>query len=285
MRLILLAGAFAGLIFQHSASAQTKSLGISDNPNNIAAKINGFEINMSRVDQALDAYANDLGQLDPKSFYFSVLERIIDQELAAQAAVSAGIADDPRVKAELDQARSTVLAGAYLTKIASEASSETELLRRYEALKKVGVKSVSARHILVKTEKEAEDIIQKLEEGAAFEELAKAFSVGPSGPRGGDLGFFGPGQMVQPFQEAAFALEVGSHTKTPVKTRFGFHVIKVEDIRSEPPPPFEQAKQKLSQEARTQAMIKELERLHSEAKIQLFSPDGSEVKPTQKKPR
>ena len=126
MRLIPLAGAFAGLIFQHSASAQTKSPDISDNPNNIAAKIKGYEINMSRVDQALDAYANELGQLDPKSFYFSVLERIIDQELAAQAAVSEGIADDPRVKAELDQARSTVLAGAYLTKIASEA-----MLRSY----------------------------------------------------------------------------------------------------------------------------------------------------------
>jgi peptidyl-prolyl cis-trans isomerase C len=279
MRMAFLSMVIATFVFNSSAGAQNIGAPKTGNPNTVIATINGIEIRMSRLEQALDAYANDLGQLDPKSFYFAVLDRIIDQELAAQAAVKSGIADDPAIKAEVANAQSSILAGAHLNHVASKATSDSELLRRYEEMKKSGVKSVRARHILVKTSEEAEDLITQLQNGADFGELAKAYSVGPSGPSGGDLGFFGPGQMVKPFQDAAFSLEKGAHTISPVKTRFGFHVIKVEDIRSESPPPFEQAKQQLVQEARTQAMIKELEVLHSASEIRRFAPDGSEVGP------
>lgn len=134
--------------------------------------------------------------------------------------MKSGIADDPAIKAEVANAQSSILAGAHLNHVASKATSDSELLRRYEEMKKSGVKSVRARHILVKTSEEAEDLITQLQNGADFGELAKAYSVGPSGPSGGDLGFFGPGQMVKPFQDAAFSLE-----KEPTQFLLSKHVL------------------------------------------------------------
>ncbi len=114
-------------------------------------------------------------------------------------------------------------------------------------------KQLKARHILVKTEDEAKEIIKELEGGADFAELAKAKSTGPSGTKGGDLGTFGKGQMVPEFEAAAFALEVGEFSKEPVKTQFGFHVIKVEDKLDQPLPTFEEAREQLRQLLLTEA--------------------------------
>jgi len=104
-----------------------------------------------------------------------------------------------------------------------------------------------ARHILVKTAEEANAIIAELDGGADFVELAKTKSTGPSGPQGGDLGFFGKGQMVPPFEAAAFALEAGAYTKAPVQTQFGFHVIKLEEKRDRPLPKFEEVQDQMRQ--------------------------------------
>ena len=104
------------------------------------------------------------------------------------------------------------------------------------------VNEVHARHILVKTKEEAEAIIKQLNAGASFEELAKKESTDGSAADGGDLGYFGPGQMVPEFEKAAFALDVGTYTKEPVQTQFGWHVIKVEDKRQKQPPAFDKVK-------------------------------------------
>ena len=104
-----------------------------------------------------------------------------------------------------------------------------------------------ARHILVKTKEEAEAIIKELDAGADFAKLAKEKSTGPVRPEGGDLGFFSPGQMVPAFEKAAFALKAGKYTKEPVKTQFGWHVIKVEEKRNAPPPEFDQVKDQVRQ--------------------------------------
>ena len=101
-------------------------------------------------------------------------------------------------------------------------------------------KEVKARHILVDSEEQAKAVIGELDEGKDFIELAKEKSTGPSGPQGGDLGYFGRGRMVPEFEEAAFALEPGTYTKEPVKSQFGWHIIKVDDVRDVAPPPFEQ---------------------------------------------
>ena len=243
----------------------------------IVAIVNGEPIRLSRLQDALQAFGKDLGQLDPQTFYITIMDRVIDQDLAARAGKDAGLLDTPAVKTRLKAAQDAVLADAYMQKIGEEAMSEVALRRRYEALGKDGIKQVKASHILVKTEELAKEIIELLGLGGDFVALAKEHSVGPSGPKGGDLGFFGEGQMVPSFSKAAFALEAGEHTKTPVKTQFGFHVIKVMETKQVPPPPFYEAAPKLAEEARTEAMIAALTKLREDSTIQRFTPDGSPI--------
>ena len=243
----------------------------------VVAIVNGEPIRLSRLQDALQAFGKDLGQLDPQTFYITIMDRVIDQELAASAGKDAGLLETPDVKVRLKAAQDAVLADAYMQKIGEEAMSEVALRRRYEALGKDGIKQVKASHILLKTEEFANEIIELLGFGGDFTALAKEHSVGPSGPKGGDLGFFGEGQMVPPFSKAAFALEAGEHTKTPVKTQFGFHVIKVMETKQVPPPPFYEAAPKLAEEARAEAMIAALTKLRTDATIQRFTPDGSPI--------
>jgi peptidyl-prolyl cis-trans isomerase C len=121
---------------------------------------------------------------------------------------------------------------------------------------------VHARHILVKTKEEAEAIIKQLDGGADFQKLANEHTNDPSGKtNGGDLGWFGPGQMVPEFDKAAFALDVGKYTKEPVQTQFGWHVIKLEDKRAKQPPAFDDVKDQAKQAVirdKYFAMVKEL---------------------------
>lgn len=241
----------------------------------IIASIDGVPIHLSRLQQALQAFGKDLGKLDPQAFYITIMDRVIDQELAARAGRRAGLLEDPVIKVRLEAAQNAVLADAYILKIGEAATSEVLLRRRYEALGQDGVKQVHARHILVKTEELAKEVIELLQLGGDFEVLAKEHSVGPSGPRGGDLGFFGKAQMVPPFAEAAFSMKAGEFTTAPVRTQFGFHVIKVEAIKMVPPPPFYEAAPKLAEEARTEAMLGELDKLRAAAKIERFAPDGT----------
>ena len=118
-----------------------------------------------------------------------------------------------------------------------------------------------ARHILVEAQGLAEDLISELDEGANFEELAKEHSTGPSGPNGGDLGWFAPDQMVKPFSDAVANLDDGSYTETPVQTQFGWHVILREHSRDNEPPTLESVrdviKQRVEQE-KFQNYIQEL---------------------------
>ena len=124
--------------------------------------------------------------------------------------------------------------------------TDEEIRKRYdtEIANTPPVNEVHARHILVKTKEEADAIIKQLDGGAKFEDIAKEKSSDPgSGAQGGDLGWFGPGQMVPEFEKAAFALEPGAYTKEPVQSQFGFHIIKVEDKRAKQPPAFDQVKE------------------------------------------
>jgi len=268
---LLTAGAIASA--QTDARAQEKSL--PGDPDTVVARIDGDEVLMRRMQRALQSYGRDLGQLAPEVYYRTVMDRMIDQELAARAGAAIGLAEDPDVMAGLAEARANVLAAAYLRKVAADATTQPEMRRRYEVIAKEGVKTVSARHILVKTEDEAKDAIQALKDGADFAELAEVRSIGPSAKDGGNLGFFGRQQMVKPFADAAFRLDKGDYTKTPVETQFGWHVILVEDIKSEPPPPFHEMFDQLRQEMATKAMIGALEKLRVGSVIERYGPDGA----------
>ena len=134
-----------------------------------------------------------------------------------------------------------------------------------------------ARHILVKTEPEAKEIIAELDKGADFATLAKDQSTGPSAAQGGDLGWFSANQMVAPFSEAVIALENGKYTSEPVKTQFGWHVIIREDSRDQTPPSFESVKEQMRPAVQREKIQQYIDGLRKTAKVEVFTPPAENV--------
>lgn len=215
----------------------------------VIAKVGSQEITQSDLDLATADLGQQFAQLPPEQQKLAVLSALVDISALSQEAKKSGLQNDPKVKAQIDFLRERALHNAYFEKNGVDKITDAELKARYDAeiAKVKPVEEVHARHILVKTKEEAEDIIKKLDGGADFEKLAKETSTGPSGPQGGDLGFFGPGQMVPAFEKAAFALKPGEYTKEPVQTQFGWHVIKVDGKRQQPAPTFDQVKDQIRQ--------------------------------------
>lgn len=176
-----------------------------------------------------------------------LLDLMVGVDVAAQEAERQGLANDPETKARLDFDRTNVLFTALASKyLKDKAPTDAELKAEYDT--RIGAmpkNEFKARHILVKAESEAKDVIAKLEKGAKFEDLAKAVSIDGSKSQGGELGWFQPGQMVKPFSDAVEKLAKGEFTKAPVQSEFGWHVIQLEDTRPITPPPFDQVKDRI----------------------------------------
>ncbi len=189
-----------------------------------------------------------------------------DLRLMAKTAEEQGIADKPEVAAQVELQRLSVLtsalAGEYLkNNPVTDADIQAEYQLRFGNAQGEEYK---ARHILVETEDAAKAVIAELDKGADFAELAKEKSTGPSGPNGGDLGWFSPASMVKPFSDAVVALENGTYTSTPVQTQFGWHVILREDSRSPEPPALEEVKDRLRPAAEQRKLQTYLEGLRAD---------------------
>ena len=169
------------------------------------------------------------------------------------------------MKARIELQTRALLAQAVASDfIANNPATDEEMQALYE--EQVGLsppQEFKARHILVETQGEAADIIAQLDDGADFAELAKEKSTGPSGPSGGDLGWFPPDRMVAEFSQAVQALTDGAYSKSPVQTQFGWHVILREDSRESTPPPFESVRDALKQSVEGQKLQDYLQSLRS----------------------
>ncbi len=216
-------------------------------PSKVVATVDGSPITEGDLSMALKDLGEQFAQLQPEQQRAAVLSAIVEIRLMADKATEAGFGDDEEFKNRMEFLRQRALHSAYVDqKVASEVTDEA-VRARYdkEVAATPPTNEIRARHILVKTREEAEEIIKQLEAGGDFEAIAKEKSTDGAAPQGGDLGYFGPGQMVPPFEKAAFALEVGEYSKEPVETQFGFHVIKVEDKRAQQPPAFDQVKDQI----------------------------------------
>ncbi|WP_434055077.1 MAG: peptidylprolyl isomerase [Roseibium sp.] len=210
-------------------------------PGDVVARVGDADITEADIAFAAQDLGQQLQQFPPNQWRALLLDVVVDMELIAQAARKDGLDQDPDFKKQLEFLELQALRNAYIAQKIDGAITDEVLNSAYEEEFKdyEGPEEVNARHILVNEKEEAEDLIKQLDGGADFVELAKEKSTGPSGPSGGDLGFFGKGQMVKPFEDAVFELEPGSYTKEPVQTQFGWHVIKLEDKRRQEKPAFE----------------------------------------------
>lgn len=228
--------------------------------NKVLAKVGDREITSADVDQAAKDMAQQFQNFPPAERRARVLDSLIDFNTLAILAEQQGLDKDEELQRRLALLRSRALHNDYFLKNVQPTVTDEMVKARYdeEMAKVTPEQQVQARHILVKTAAEAEAIIKELEGGADFAELAKQKSTGPSGPKGGDLGTFGKGQMVPAFEAAAFALEKGAFSKEPVQTQFGYHIIKVEDKIDQPLPTLEQAGPQLRQLLLTEAYTEAL---------------------------
>ncbi|MBI1180289.1 MAG: peptidylprolyl isomerase [Alphaproteobacteria bacterium] len=228
----------------------------------VLATVNGEQIRQSEINDIYDNLPAQYRQLPVEFLQDQLVERLIKQKLVADAARKAGLDEDPIYKQRLKQAKEQILEDLYMRRKVDEAITPERLKAAYEAHP---AKEYKASHILVKTKEEAEDIIKQLDNGADFAKIAKEKSQDPgSGARGGELGYFQPDQMVPEFAKAVTALKPGEVSKEPVRSQFGWHVIKVEDIR---PVSFEDSKDQLKEELADKVREEILADLRAKAKI------------------
>ena len=263
------------------AGLSAATLALSLSAADVLATVNSHKITKEDVQSALNAMgARTSYDALPDDVKKRVLDQVIEQQLLQEKALKSGIEKKKEYKEALEKLKKKLALDIWMKKqLDTIKVSDAEAKKAYEEHKNAFQRpeTVHARHILVKTEAEAKQIIEELKKipksklKAKFEELAKAKSTGPSAARGGDLGTFGRGQMVKPFSDAAFALNAGELTQTPVKTQFGYHVIYVEEKHPAQTIPFNEVKERIKQNLKMEKfkgkIQKTAQELRSKAKI------------------
>jgi peptidyl-prolyl cis-trans isomerase C len=241
----------------------------------VVANVNGYAITMGDMVAAKSDLPAPYNQSPMQELFEPLLQEMIERRLIAGAAEDAKLAEDPGVVRRLRETRARILQEEFLRRAVEPAMTEDKLKARHEAMSKEGGEDeVHARHILVATKQEADANVAELEKGADFAELAKTKSTGPSSSKGGDLGYFKKSAMVPEFADVAFSLKPGEVSE-PVKTQFGWHVIKLDDRRKSPPPPLESKINEIRQAIVTEEVRKIVMKLSETADIKVFNFDGS----------
>jgi peptidyl-prolyl cis-trans isomerase C len=273
-RLVLATTALAALTLVVPARADTADP--------VVAVVNGAEIHKSDLDAAYQSLPEQYRQMPLEAIYDPLLERVIDSRLLLAEAEKRDIAKDPKVQAEIAQARDNVVRDNLVEQAIDKGATPERVRAAYDAMKSqpgFAFEEVHARHILVADEAEAKEIIKQLQGGADFAALAKEKSTDPSAQNNaGDLGYFRREMMVPEFAEVAFTLEPGAISKEPVKTQFGWHVIKVED-RRQTVPTFEEKEPELKEQISREIVNALLTDVRCGAKVERFNLDGTPKAP------
>ena len=250
--------------------------------NPVVAKMKGGEVTRLDVFNFIQDLPAQTRQMPLEQLYPLALEQVINSRIIAAKTKNVNLDSDEEVKKRLAAAKTEIVRGVYIEKQVNEKVNEERLKSVYDEYVKnfPDIQDVKARHILVKEESKAKDLIKQIEGGASFEELAKANSTDGTAQNGGDLGYFAKTDVVPAFGEAAFALNIGEFTKKPVKTDFGYHVIKVEEKRKRPPASYEDIKPYLETQVRRQILDETIQAWRKDADIQRFDINGDAIEPS-----
>lgn len=252
----------------------------ADEDDTVVARVNGVEIRFSDLLLAEEETAQALANVPEDVKFEYLLSLLIDRVIISSDAREKGLTDDPGVQRRMAYYENKALRDVYWTQLITSRISDEAAKEFYDA--QVGSaepqEEIKAGHILVATEAEAQAVIDALDAGGEFEALAKEHSTGPSGADGGDLGYFTAGTMVPEFNDAAFALQAGE-ISAPVKTKFGWHVIKVEDRRLQEVPGFDQVKDQVIEALAQQEGRTMMDEMRAAASIEIVGADGEGTKP------
>ena len=243
----------------------------------VVARVDGQEIRSSDLADAAQSLPEEMRGMPPNVLYPMLIDQLVDRKAIVLLAHKRGLEKDASVQRSLARAADQTLQTALLQKDVGPLLTEDALRVRYDRdfAGKPGEPEVHARHILLTNEADAKAIIAELKAGGDFAALAKKRSTDPGAADGGDLGFFKQADMVPEFAAVAFALKPGEISPTPVKSQFGYHVIKVEERRDAPPMPFEQARDQIRQSIIQEGIQGVIKTARAGLKIETFNPDGS----------
>ncbi len=249
-------------------------------PDPVLARVDGVEIRLSEVREAGEQLPDEVRGAPPTVLYPLILDQLIAQKALVAAARAEHLERDPEVVRRVGRAEEQELQQAYLRREVALAVTDDALRRRFAAQAPAGgEEEVHARHILVTDEAEARVALAEARApGADFADVARRRSTGPGAANGGDLGFFKRADMIPEFAAAAFALRPGEISAEPVRTPFGWHVIKVEERRAGAPRSFEEGREPLRQAAVEEAVAATVERVRAAAKVERFNLDGTPVR-------
>lgn len=237
----------------------------------VLATVNGKEITLGHVLVARTTLPQQYQQLPADVLFTGLLDQLIQQQALADS-----LTDTPkRVDLALENEARALVAAEVIEGIASAAVTDEALQAAYDAKysEAGGETEFNANHILVESEDEAKAIIEEINGGADFEEMAKEKSTGPSGPNGGALGWFGPGMMVPEFEAAVMDLEAGAISAAPVQTQFGWHVIKLNETREKAAPTLDDVRDELSAEIQNAAVEEQVAALTDKADVERTTAD------------
>ena len=244
-------------------------------PDKVIATIDGKPVTEGDLAVAEGEIGSDMGTMPSAQKRTSLLEFLIDNQLFAEAAESDKLDQSADFKTRLDYLKRRALRELYFDKVIKNSVTEAEARKIYDEQVKLlkPEEEVSAQHILVDTEAEAKALKEKIDKGADFAQLAKENSKDPgSKDDGGNLGYFGHGQMVPQFEEVAFKLQKGQ-VSDPVKTQFGWHIIKLDDRRAKQPPAFDVVKDRIMQSLLLRKAQQTAVALRGKSKIEIIDPE------------
>lgn len=235
----------------------------------VVATVNGTEITLGHMIAALASLPDQYQQLPDQTLYDGILEQLIQQSALSQSFT--GVLP-PRVVLQLENEERSLRAGEAIEQALEGAVSDADIQAAYDAMDPQ--EEYNASHILVETEEEAIAVKETIDGGADFAEIAREKSTGPSGPSGGELGWFGTGMMVAPFEAATIALEVGE-ISDPVQTQFGWHIIKLNETRMAEIPQFDAVRDELTTTLQRDAIEKMIKSSTESADVVL--PEGQNL--------
>ena len=264
-----------GVAFAQPGLAQPAPAAPAADP--ILAKVDGQEIRLSDLSNLTEELPEELRGVPLQVLLPMLMDQIINARALAAAARAAGFERDEAVRARMRRAEEQELVKAYLSRELAGRVTEERIRAAYDAEIRARPveEEVRARHVLVPTETEAREALAEIRAGADFNAVAQRRSSGPGAREGGDLGFFKRGDMVPEFAEAAFALQAGQLSAAPVRSPFGWHIIRVDERRASAPPPFEEAREMLRQRLFEGEINTLIDNARAAAKIERFNLDGS----------
>ena len=263
--------------FLTAEPAAIRAQDAKDNNNPIVASVNGYEIRQSNVAAAFDRLPAQYQQIPVNNLYPQLVEQLVTNHLMEVAGRALDLHKDEKVLQQIRDFESAAIQQAYIQRKIAEQVTEEGILRVYEETigSADGPEEVRASHILVETEEKGMEMLKQLADGADFAELAREHSTGPTGPRGGDLGYFTRESMAEPFSAAAFSLDIGAIGPDPVKTEFGWHVIKVIDKRRQAPADLEESRARIQDLLTREFVTAHMSELRANAEIKTFNLDGT----------